>query len=56
MGDPECQVIIPRLKTDLLKIIINTINNKLKFYKILWREKKYDNSSLFKRIRVIQKK
>ena len=40
MGDPECQVIIPRLKTDLLKIIINTINNKLKNTRILWREEK----------------
>ena len=25
MGDPECQVILPRLKTDLLKIINKTV-------------------------------
>ena len=25
MGDPECQVILPRLKTDLVKIILNAI-------------------------------
>ena len=24
MGDPECQVILPRLKTDLVEIIINS--------------------------------
>ena len=30
MGDPECQVILPRLKTDLIKIINNVVNNKLK--------------------------
>ena len=30
MGDPECQVIMPRLETDLFKIITNTIKNKLK--------------------------
>ena len=30
MGDPECQVILPRLKTDIIKIIVNAINNKLK--------------------------
>ena len=29
MGDPECQVILPRLKTDLVEIIKNTIQNKL---------------------------
>ena len=30
MGDPECQVILPRLKTDLVKIIRATSENKLK--------------------------
>lgn len=40
MGDPECQVILPRLKTDLLKIINYSIHNKLKNIKIKWSEKK----------------
>ena len=40
MGDPECQVILPRLKTDFVKIIKNTINNKLKNTKIEWNKKK----------------
>ena len=40
MGDPECQVILPRLQTDLVKIIINTINNKLKDLRIVWKKKK----------------
>ena len=30
MGDPECQVILPRLKTDFVKIILKTAENKLK--------------------------
>ena len=30
MGDPECQVIIPRLKTDIVKVFRNTVSNKLK--------------------------
>ena len=34
MGDPECQVILPRLKTDLVKIIVNSVANKLKKIKI----------------------
>ena len=29
MGDPECQVILPRLKSDLLKIIHLSVNNNL---------------------------
>ena len=40
MGDPECQAILPRLKTDLLKIIINTIKNKLQKTKIEWKKDK----------------
>ena len=40
MGDPECQVILPRLKTDLLKVIINAVNNKLKKTRIKWKREK----------------
>jgi len=40
MGDPECQVIIPRLKTDLVKIIFNAVNNKLKNTSIKWGKEK----------------
>jgi phosphoribosylamine--glycine ligase len=40
MGDPECQTILPRLKTDLVKIMINTVNNKLKNTKIEWKKDK----------------
>ena len=40
MGDPECQVILPRLKTDIVKIFKNTISNKLKKTKIEWKKQK----------------
>jgi len=40
MGDPECQVILPRLKTDIVKIIKSAISNKLKDMKIEWIKKK----------------
>ena len=40
MGDPECQVIIPRLKTDIVKIFKSTINNELKNLKIKWIKEK----------------
>ncbi len=40
MGDPECQVILPRLKTDLIKIFDNTVKNKLKNTKIQWHKEK----------------
>ena len=40
MGDPECQVILPRLKTDLMEIINNTVSNKLKKTKIKWKRNK----------------
>ena len=40
MGDPECQVIMPRLKTDIVKIFLNTLENKLKETKVIWHKKK----------------
>ena len=40
MGDPECQVILPRLKTDLVEIILKTISNKLKTVKMKWFKSK----------------
>ena len=40
MGDPECQVILPRLKTDLIKIISSAVANKLKNIKIEWKKEK----------------
>ena len=40
MGDPECQVIIPRLNTDLVKIFNYAINNKLHEMKINWKNTK----------------
>lgn len=38
MGDPECQTILPRLKTDLVKIILSTVTNKLAKIKIKWKK------------------
>jgi phosphoribosylamine---glycine ligase len=38
MGDPECQTILPRLKTDLVKIIFSTVTNKLAKIKIKWKK------------------
>jgi len=37
-GDPEAQVVLPRLKTDLLDIIVAVVDNKLDRVKIQWRE------------------
>ena len=40
MGDPECQVILPRLKTDLIKIFNSAVSNKLGKMKIVWKKHK----------------
>ena len=40
MGDPECQVILPRLKTDLAKILLSAVSNSLSKIKIKWINKK----------------
>ncbi len=40
MGDPECQTILPRLKTDLMDIINAIINKKLDSIKLEWYNEK----------------
>jgi phosphoribosylamine---glycine ligase len=40
MGDPECQVILPRLRTDIVKILKNAVSNKLENTKIEWKKQK----------------
>ena len=40
MGDPECQVIMPRLKTDIVKLFILATKNKLNNIKIKWKNRK----------------
>ena len=43
MGDPECQVILPRIKTDIVKIFLHAINNRLDKIKIKWNKQKTMN-------------
>ncbi len=40
MGDPECQVILPRLNTDIVKIFNAAISQKLNKIKIEWKKLK----------------
>ena len=40
MGDPECQAILPRLKSDIVKIFKNVTMNNLKSTSIQWKKKK----------------
>ena len=40
MGDPECQTILPKLKTDLIDIILACCNQKLNEINIEWLEMK----------------
>ena len=40
MGDPECQIILPILKTDLTEVIEAVINEKLKDFKLEWHDSK----------------
>ena len=40
MGDPECQVILPRLDTDLVKVLKAATDHKINKIKINWNNKK----------------
>ena len=40
MGDPECQTILPLLKSDLLELILACNNKELNKYQIEWSDKK----------------
>lgn len=40
MGDPECQVIIPRLKTDLLEVINYSLSDQLNKINLEWEKNK----------------
>ena len=50
MGDPECQAILPRLKTDIVKIILNSVNNKLKNTTTNGTKKMYDYCIVLQRL------
>ena len=40
MGDPECQTILPKLRSDLLEIFLSCCNQKLEEIEIKWHDKK----------------
>ena len=40
MGDPECQTILPKLKSDLLEVFLSCCNGKLNETEIKWHNKK----------------
>jgi phosphoribosylamine--glycine ligase len=40
MGDPECQTILPKLKSDLLKIFMSCCDESLDDVEIKWHNKK----------------
>ena len=40
MGDPECQTILPKLKTDLFEILLACCDKKLDQIEIKWQDKK----------------
>ena len=47
MGDPECQVILPRLNTDIFTILLNASLNKLKKLISDGKKKMYDHCFMY---------
>ena len=50
MGDPECQTLLPKLKTDFFKIVNACLNKELDKIKIEWSDEKSLCIVLCKRI------
>ena len=42
MGDPECQTILPKLKNDIVEVLVSSINGELENINLSW----YDSKSL----------
>ena len=40
MGDPECQTILPKLKSDLLELFLSCCDERLSETEIKWHNKK----------------
>ena len=40
MGDPECQVILPRLKSDIVEVFKKTVSNQIGQLKLKWKKQK----------------
>jgi len=38
-GDPECEVILPRMKSDLVELMLATVQGRLSSFKLEWLEK-----------------
>jgi len=38
-GDPECEVILPRMKSDLVDLMLATVEDRLSDFKLQWHEK-----------------
>ena len=47
MGDPECQTLLPKLKTDFFEILNLCSQNKLNEIEIKWKIKKVLRSLCF---------
>ena len=40
MGDPECQTILPRLKNDIMEVLVSSVNGELENINLSWHKTK----------------